>query len=92
VTAQPLSPTKSAIATAGSLTASPQHRAARGHDDAGQLEAEDDGRRPPKEVKLGELVFPRVKRRGATRITIASIARIRLSDGPSVTDTFMIRS
>ena len=40
------------------------HGAAFGHDDAGQVEAEDDGGRPPKEVKLGELVLQRVERRG----------------------------
>jgi len=41
------------------------HGAACGHDDAGQVEAEDDGGRPPKEVKLGELVLQRVERRGS---------------------------
>ena len=40
------------------------HGAACGHDDAGQVEAEDDGGCPPKEVKLGELVLQRVERRG----------------------------
>jgi DNA-binding transcriptional LysR family regulator len=37
------------------------HGAASGHDDAGQVEAEDDGGRPPKEVKVGELVLQRVE-------------------------------
>jgi hypothetical protein len=40
------------------------HGAAFGHDDAGQVEAEDDRGRPSKEVKLGELVLQRVERRG----------------------------
>ena len=40
------------------------HGVACGHDDAGQVEPEDDRGRPPKEVKVGELVLQRVERRG----------------------------
>jgi hypothetical protein len=40
------------------------HGAAFGHDHARQVEAKDDRGRPPKEVKLGELVLQRVERRG----------------------------
>jgi hypothetical protein len=40
------------------------HGAAFGHDDTGQVEAEDYGRVRPNEVKVGELVLQRVERRG----------------------------